>query len=250
MSVRRLLHGMGYRYRTHVPGMPGKPDLVFPGPRKVVFVHGCFWHGHTFAIRRESRRLRRTTRRRARRMAAIRALQVEEKLLVSADPAEFHHRKGCESLDPWRLRAEALDRRLDDEELAAALLDVAKHRGFRSNRKSGGSDESGDDKKMRSGVHENRELRSRSRYRTVGEMVVHDEKFESSKRNKAGEYARTHSRGELESLLDPQSFQPGTSSFTTGRTSNSIAPPPWPSGVNLQPESPRFVGSTGPIKLV
>ena len=47
MSVRRLIHSMGYRYRLHVRGLPGKPDLVFPCRRRVVFVHGCFWHGHT-----------------------------------------------------------------------------------------------------------------------------------------------------------------------------------------------------------
>lgn len=45
-TVRRLAHAMGYRYRLHVEGLPGKPDLVFPGRRKVIFVHGCFWHGH------------------------------------------------------------------------------------------------------------------------------------------------------------------------------------------------------------
>jgi DNA mismatch endonuclease (patch repair protein) len=45
--VRRLLHAAGYR--LHVKGMPGKPDLVFPGRRKVIFVHGCFWHGHDCA---------------------------------------------------------------------------------------------------------------------------------------------------------------------------------------------------------
>lgn len=46
MSVRRLVHSMGYRYRLHRPDLPGKPDLVFPARRKVIFVHGCFWHGH------------------------------------------------------------------------------------------------------------------------------------------------------------------------------------------------------------
>ena len=46
MRVRRLLHGMGLRYRLHAKGLPGKPDLVFPGPRAVLFVHGCFWHMH------------------------------------------------------------------------------------------------------------------------------------------------------------------------------------------------------------
>jgi DNA mismatch endonuclease (patch repair protein) len=46
MRVRRLLHGMGLRYRLHVKDMPGKPDLVFPRARAVLFVHGCFWHMH------------------------------------------------------------------------------------------------------------------------------------------------------------------------------------------------------------
>ncbi|MEM7730596.1 MAG: DNA mismatch endonuclease Vsr [Pseudomonadota bacterium] len=46
MRVRRLVHGMGYRYRLHRRDLPGKPDLVFPGRRKVIFVHGCFWHRH------------------------------------------------------------------------------------------------------------------------------------------------------------------------------------------------------------
>jgi DNA mismatch endonuclease (patch repair protein) len=44
--VRRLLHAAGYRYWLHVSSLPGKPDLVFPGRRAVIFVHGCFWHGH------------------------------------------------------------------------------------------------------------------------------------------------------------------------------------------------------------
>ncbi|MGN6423010.1 MAG: very short patch repair endonuclease [Asticcacaulis sp.] len=46
LRVRRLLHGMGYRYRLHRRDLPGHPDLVFAGPRKVIFIHGCFWHGH------------------------------------------------------------------------------------------------------------------------------------------------------------------------------------------------------------
>lgn len=46
LAVRRLIFGMGYRYRLHDKRLPGKPDLVFPGRRKVIFVHGCFWHGH------------------------------------------------------------------------------------------------------------------------------------------------------------------------------------------------------------
>lgn len=47
MAVRRLVHDMGYRYRLHAPELPGKPDLVFRPRRKVIFVHGCFWHRHS-----------------------------------------------------------------------------------------------------------------------------------------------------------------------------------------------------------
>ena len=47
MVVRRLLHRLGYRYRLHNKNLPGKPDIVFASRRKVIFVHGCFWHGHS-----------------------------------------------------------------------------------------------------------------------------------------------------------------------------------------------------------
>ena len=46
MRIRKIVHGMGYRYRLHKANLPGKPDLVFTGRRKVIFVHGCFWHRH------------------------------------------------------------------------------------------------------------------------------------------------------------------------------------------------------------
>lgn len=46
MRVRRVTHGMGYRYRLHGTDLPGTPDLVFRARRKVIFVHGCFWHQH------------------------------------------------------------------------------------------------------------------------------------------------------------------------------------------------------------
>lgn len=46
MAVRRLIHGMGYRYRLHSRDLPGTPDLVFRSRRSVVFIHGCFWHRH------------------------------------------------------------------------------------------------------------------------------------------------------------------------------------------------------------
>jgi DNA mismatch endonuclease, patch repair protein len=46
LAVRQLIHSLGYRYVLHDKRLPGKPDLVFPARGKVIFVHGCFWHGH------------------------------------------------------------------------------------------------------------------------------------------------------------------------------------------------------------
>lgn len=46
LLVRSLIHGLGYRFRLHRADLPGKPDIVFPGRKKAIFVHGCFWHGH------------------------------------------------------------------------------------------------------------------------------------------------------------------------------------------------------------
>jgi DNA mismatch endonuclease (patch repair protein) len=46
MVVRRLVHGMGYRFRPHRKDLPGKPDIVLPKHRSIIFVHGCFWHQH------------------------------------------------------------------------------------------------------------------------------------------------------------------------------------------------------------
>lgn len=46
MLVRTFLHSMGFRYRLHVKTLPGKPDIVLPKYKTVIFIHGCFWHGH------------------------------------------------------------------------------------------------------------------------------------------------------------------------------------------------------------
>ncbi|MFQ5443196.1 MAG: very short patch repair endonuclease [Nitrospinales bacterium] len=53
MKVRRLIHNNGYRYRLHRKDLPGKPDLVFPGSKKIIFVHGCFWHRHNCSAGRK-----------------------------------------------------------------------------------------------------------------------------------------------------------------------------------------------------
>lgn len=57
MAVRQAAHRLGYRYRLHRRDLPGSPDLVFPARKKIVFVHGCFWHSHEgcrFAYRPKS----------------------------------------------------------------------------------------------------------------------------------------------------------------------------------------------------
>lgn len=46
LIVRKLVHAMGFRYRLHRKDLPGKPDLVLPGLKKIIFVNGCFWHMH------------------------------------------------------------------------------------------------------------------------------------------------------------------------------------------------------------
>lgn len=46
LAVRKISHGLGYRFRLHRADLPGRPDIVFPRHRLVVFVHGCFWHRH------------------------------------------------------------------------------------------------------------------------------------------------------------------------------------------------------------
>lgn len=50
MFVRSLLHRMGHRFRLHVKGLPGRPDIVFPSRLRIIQIHGCFWHAHDCAI--------------------------------------------------------------------------------------------------------------------------------------------------------------------------------------------------------
>jgi DNA mismatch endonuclease (patch repair protein) len=53
LLVRSIVHRLGYRFRLHKRDMPGNPDIVFSKKRKVIFVHGCFWHGHKGCLRAE-----------------------------------------------------------------------------------------------------------------------------------------------------------------------------------------------------
>jgi len=140
--------------------------------------------------------LRRVVRRRAQRLASVRSLLVKYGLLESTDPDAFHHRKSAP--DPLQARTHGLERKLGNDEFAAALLHIAKHRGFKSNKKSDtGQNAPDDNQKMLGAITANKELLVR--YRTVGEMVAKDAKFRDRKRNKGGEYTHTHARDDLES---------------------------------------------------
>ncbi|HAU36282.1 MAG TPA: very short patch repair endonuclease [Phycisphaerales bacterium] len=59
MVVRRLAHSLGFRFRLHVAGLPGSPDIVFPSRKKVIFINGCFWHDHKCKVAGRSPQTRR-----------------------------------------------------------------------------------------------------------------------------------------------------------------------------------------------
>ncbi len=46
ITIRKIAHSLGYRFRLHKKDLPGNPDMVFPKYKKIIFVNGCFWHGH------------------------------------------------------------------------------------------------------------------------------------------------------------------------------------------------------------
>jgi DNA mismatch endonuclease (patch repair protein) len=103
LRVRRLLHGLGYRFRLHGKGLPGRPDIVLARRRAVIFVHGCYWHGHGCARGRPAQsnvaywspKIERNKRRDSAAMAALtaqgwRALVVWE--CATKDAAELRSR--------------------------------------------------------------------------------------------------------------------------------------------------------------
>lgn len=100
LALRSLAHKLGYRFRLHRADLPGKPDLVFPSRRKVVFMHGCWWHGHycSAGVKRAKsnaaywrRKIRRNMERDTRSITALRAM-------------------GWRSLVVWECETKSLDR--------------------------------------------------------------------------------------------------------------------------------------------
>ena len=149
----------------------------------------------TNQLRRGARLLRRVIRRRRNRMAVLRRLFREHGLLASSDSDALKRLDGDgKSLDPWALRARALDKPLAPDELAVALGHVAKRRGFKSNAKrKAGDNAPSDDSKMLAAIGKTKELAAR--YRTIGEMFARDPAY-TRKRNRDGNFDRTMSRDE------------------------------------------------------
>jgi CRISPR-associated endonuclease Csn1 len=140
----------------------------------------------TNQIRRTNRLMRRVTRRRAARMTAIRALCRRFGLGTEATPEMLNRSRA----DPWTLRAEGLDRILDGEELAAALLHIGKHRGFKSNSKRDrGRNAPDESSKMLKQIDDTRARLGL--WRTVGEMFARDPAFDKRKRNRDGDFSRS-----------------------------------------------------------
>ena len=155
--------------------------------------------------RRTFRGQRRVIRRRRQRMADIRRLFVENGLLATADRDALR----ASGLDPWRLRVAALERRLTPFEFAIALGHVARHRGFKSNSKKAGGNESDDGKMLKAAAHTREKL---AKFVTPARTLLEDEEFVRSRtmrkdggidvvrrlRNREGDYSRSLLRDDLD----------------------------------------------------
>jgi len=143
----------------------------------------------TNQLRRQHRGMRRVLKRRRQRMNAIRKLFREQGLIEVQGPTGLR----IGTLDPWELRAAGLDRKLTGPELAVALGHIAKHRGFKSNRKSDrGGNQTPEATKFNSGLEA---VHAKARdYVTVGQMFARDEEFSGRKRNRDGLFTRSIQR--------------------------------------------------------
>nr|WP_231563681.1 type II CRISPR RNA-guided endonuclease Cas9 [Anoxybacillus sp. KU2-6(11)] len=142
--------------------------------------------------RRIARSTRRRLRRRKHRLERIRRLLVREGVLTKNEIDNLF--KNRHLVDVWQLRVDALERKLNNDELARVLLHLAKRRGFKSNRKSDRN--TNENSVILKKVEENQSILSH--YRTVADMIVHDEKFKFHKRNKSEDYSNMIARDNLE----------------------------------------------------
>lgn len=141
------------------------------------------------APRRNARGARRRLRRHKHRLERIRNLIVDSNLL-SAE--ELEHLYEGKLSDIYEIRAKSLERRLTNSELARLLIHLAQRRGFKSNRKTEAKDKEAG--KLLTAVAQNASLLQEKGYRTIGEMLFYDDKFNNVKRNKSEDYSHTIGR--------------------------------------------------------
>jgi len=143
--------------------------------------------------RRTARTMRRRLARRVQRLKKLRRLLRDTGVVPNADEAHFV--TPLSGTSPWLLRAEGLERQLAAAEWARVLYHLVKHRGFYTARKTEESDDNkSEGGKLTAGVKRTQALFTEKNYRTIGEMVVRDDAFASSKRNKEGEYKNSFYR--------------------------------------------------------
>lgn len=167
-----------------------------------------FRTGASLALpRREARSARRRLRRKRQRISDVKELIVSENVLSQSEMDELYSRAYITT--PWELRCAGLDRPLSSVEWARVLIHIAKHRGFKSNRTTQQDDNleaRTKDGKANAAMKTNnvllREGNGGKGYRTVGEMIQLDPKFEAHKRNKGEDYANTIMRADLTEEID------------------------------------------------
>ena len=153
------------------------------------------------APRRINRGMRRRLRRKRFRKERIRALIVE-KNIMTADEIDRIYNSRKELSDIYKIRCEALDRKLSDEEFVRLLIHLSQRRGFKSNRKVDASDSKSEAGKLLNAVKTNKALMEEKGYRTIGEMLYKDERFKEIKRNKSDDYSNTFARSEYEAEIN------------------------------------------------
>ena len=144
--------------------------------------------------RREARGTRRRTRRRVVRMKKIKELLVKHQIVTTKELEKLYIMTD-DKKDVWELRAEGIEKLLDRQDWARVLTNIAKRRGYKSNRKI--DEEDKEVGKLSKGTIENKKILEEKGYRTIGEMFYKDEKFSENKRNKDGEYNNTVLRSML-----------------------------------------------------
>ena len=153
------------------------------------------------APRRINRGMRRRLRRKRFRKEQIRDLIVEKGIMTAGEINDIYNSQKTLP-DIYKIRYEALDRKLSKEEFVRLLIHLSQRRGFKSNRKVDASNSKSEAGKLLNAVKTNKALMEEKGYRTIGEMLYKDERFADLKRNKAEDYSNTFARAEYEAEIN------------------------------------------------